>query len=280
VRFGYHLPQFGDAAVAGAVQRAAQRAEELGFDDVWVSDHLVVPAAQPRPAPVLADPLVTLAFAAAVTTRVGLGTSVLVVTQYPSPLALANSLASLDHLSGGRLVVGMGTGWSRAEFDALGAAFDRRGERVEEILALCRAVWSDDPSAHDGRLYPSFTDLRVLPKPARPIRVWLGGHVDAARERATRLADGYAGVGMEPPDAARLVAELRARRPDDDFTISMRVALAADTDDDRVSTVVRAYEAAGVQHLLFAPDRGDPGRGGIEPWVRDMEQVAARLGLG
>ena len=121
MRIGIHLPQFGRAISIGGIQRAATQAEALGFDDVWVSDHLVVPADQSYPGPYLYDPLMALAFAGAVTTRVGLGTSVLVATQYPSPLAVANSLASLDYLSGGRLIAGAGIGWSQAEYEALGA---------------------------------------------------------------------------------------------------------------------------------------------------------------
>ena len=116
MRIGVHLPQFGRAVATGGIQRAAVLAERLGFDDVWVSDHLVVPADQPYPAPFLYDPLMALAFAAAVTERIGIGTSVLVATQYTSPLATANSLASLDHLSGGRLTIGAGIGWSKAEY--------------------------------------------------------------------------------------------------------------------------------------------------------------------
>src|SRR4029453_4997531 len=99
MRVGMHLPQFGRAGIAGAVEQAAPLAEELGFDDVWVSDHLVVPRDQPYPSPYLYDPLIALTFAAATTSAVGLGTSVLVGPQYPSPLALANSLATLDNMS-------------------------------------------------------------------------------------------------------------------------------------------------------------------------------------
>src|SRR4029453_11330940 len=99
MRVGMHLPQFGRAAIAGAVEQAAPLAEELGFDDVWVSDHLVVPRDQPYPSPYLAGPLIPLTSAAATTAAVGLGRSVLVGPQYPSPLALANSLATLDNMS-------------------------------------------------------------------------------------------------------------------------------------------------------------------------------------
>jgi probable F420-dependent oxidoreductase len=275
VRFGYHLPQFGDAAVTGAIQRAAQRAEELGFDDVWVSDHLVVPVAQARPAPLLYDPLMALAFAAAATTRIGIGTNVLVAPQYPSPLALANSLASLDSLSGGRLTLGVGSGWSRAEFAALGAPFDHRGTRLEEIVALCREVWSDDPSRHDGLRYPSFSGMRVLPKPAHEIPVWLGGRSEAALARAARIGDGFAGVGHDPAESRVVAQQLRAERPEDAFTVSMRVPIGQQTTAIEFETLVGEYAAAGVGHLLFAPDRGDPGRGGIDTWIRDMEDVAA-----
>src|ERR1700716_1249765 len=143
MRIGIHLPQFGRAAVPGAVERAARSAEELGFDDVWVSDHLVIPKDQSYPAPYLYDPLISLAFAAAATSTIGIGTSVLVGPQYASPLALANSLATLDNMSEGRLTVGIGIGWSRAEYEALHAPWDHRGARLDEIIDLLRTAWRD-----------------------------------------------------------------------------------------------------------------------------------------
>ena len=126
MRIGIHLPQFGRAASPDAIRDAARCAEELGFADVWVSDHIIVPAAQDYPSPYLFDPLMSLAWGAAATTTIGLGTSVLVAPQY-HPLWLANALASLDALSGGRLTVAVGVGWSEAEFDALGQPFHNRG---------------------------------------------------------------------------------------------------------------------------------------------------------
>jgi alkanesulfonate monooxygenase SsuD/methylene tetrahydromethanopterin reductase-like flavin-dependent oxidoreductase (luciferase family) len=150
MRFGIHLPQFGRAAVAGGVEQAARSAEEFGFDDVWVSDHLVIPKDQPYPSPYLYDPLVSLSFAASATSTIGLGTSVLVVPQYTSPLALANTLATLDNMSQGRLIVGVGIGWSQAEYKALHAPFDHRGARIDEIIDLFRTVWRDDPASHEG----------------------------------------------------------------------------------------------------------------------------------
>ncbi len=143
-----------------------------------------------------------LAFAAAATNRIGIGTSVLVATQYTSPLAVANMLASLDHLSGGRLTVGAGIGWSRAEYEALGASFDHRGQRLEEILALWQTAWHDDPATHVGDYYP-FQQMRILPKPAHEIPVWLGGTSDVALQRALRLAQGYHGIGVEPRSRRR-----------------------------------------------------------------------------
>jgi probable F420-dependent oxidoreductase len=273
-RVGIHLPQFGRAIVAGGVQRAARLAEQLGFDDVWVSDHLVVPAGQPYPSPYLYDPLMALAFAGAVTERVGLGTSVLVATQYTSPLALANSLASLDHLSGGRLTVGAGIGWSKEEYDALGAAFSQRGRRLEEILAVWRTAWEDDPATHAGEFYP-FRDVRVFPKPAHRIPVWLGGTSEAAIARATRLADGYHGIGVGPDGAGALVSQIRSVRPDEDFTISLRLGWDEGTDDETVKANHEGYAAGGVQHLLYVPDRGD-----LDAWLRGMERLAGQLGLG
>ena len=273
MRVGMHLPQFGRAAIAGAVEQAAPLAEELGFDDVWVSDHLVVPRDQPYPSPYLYDPLIALTFAAATTSAVGLGTSVLVGPQYPSPLALANSLATLDNMSRGRLTVGVGIGWSAAEYEALHAPFDHRGARLDEIIDLFRTAWRDDPATHQGRFY-SFSDVRVLPKPAHEIPVWVGGRSDGAFRRATSRADGFHGVGHGPEDAKALVERLRASRPDDAFTISLRVPWDGDMEPDEIRAQFEAYAAAGVQHLMIAPERGY-----AESWLAGMRTLASVLDL-
>ena len=274
MRFGIHLPQFGRAAVPGGVEQAARLAEELGFDDVWVSDHLVIPKDQPYPAPHLYDPLVTLSFAAAATSVIGVGTSVLVGPQYTSPLALANTLATLDAMSRGRLTVGIGIGWSRVEYNALHASFEHRGERLDEIIDLFRTSWRDDPATHDGRYY-AFKDVRLLPKPAHEVAVWVGGTSDAAYERAFRRADGYHGIGVKPEEAAAVVRRVRAGRPEDDFTISLRVPWdARSLTADEIRAQRAAYEEAGVQHVVVAPERGD-----LQAWLAGMETIAGALDL-
>ena len=182
MRLGIHLPQYGSVAGPAAIQQAAGLAEELGFSDVWSSDHTVHPAAQDYPSPYLYDPLMTLAWAGAVTERVGLGTSVLVVATH-NPLGLANSLASLDSLSSGRVIVGVGVGWSAAEYAALGSDFARRGRRLDEAIDLFRAAWHDDPVTFGGE-FTHFEDVRVLPKPVGPMPIWVGGTSPAAYRRA------------------------------------------------------------------------------------------------
>jgi alkanesulfonate monooxygenase SsuD/methylene tetrahydromethanopterin reductase-like flavin-dependent oxidoreductase (luciferase family) len=143
--YGIHLPQYGRVASGEAVARAARHAEELGFTDVWVSDHVVHPAEQSYPSPFLLDPFATLSWAAAVTTRVRLGTSVVVVPQH-NPVWLANHLATVDAMSSGRLILGAGVGWSEREYEALGQSFATRGRRLDEILDLLRVAWRAEAS--------------------------------------------------------------------------------------------------------------------------------------
>src|SRR3954466_15103282 len=152
MRIGIHLPQYGRAAGPDALSAAARAAEQLGFADVWVSDHVAQPASQGYPSPYLFDPLLTLAWAAAATERIGLGTSVLVAAQY-QPLWLANATASLDALSGGRLRLAVGVGWSEAEYQALGQDFHTRGRRTDEILEVLEACWTTDPTTYRGEHY-------------------------------------------------------------------------------------------------------------------------------
>lgn len=273
MRVGIHLPQYGRVAGPDAIATAARHAEALGFSDVWVSDHVVHPAAQDYPSPYLYDPMMALAWAAAVTTRVGLGTSVLVVPMH-EPVALANQLASLDSLSAGRLRVAVGVGWSEAEYAALGADFATRGARLDEALAMFRVLWRDDPASFHGR-FRSFDDIRLLPKPAGPIPIWCGGGSEAAYRRGVRAADGFQLIGLTPAQARPVVERLRRDRPEPDFTISLRTGWdPRGMDTGRIREEKAAFAEAGVQHVVAAPWRREP-----DEWMQAMEELAGLVGL-
>ena len=265
MKLGIHLPQYGRAASPDAIRRAAVRAEQLGFSDVWVSDHIVMPADQGYPSPYLFEPLLTLGWAAASTERIGLGTSVLVVPQY-HPLQLANALASLDRLSDGGLTVAAGVGWSEAEFEALDQSFPDRGARMDEALDIFRLVWSSDPASFTGHHY-RFTDLKLQPKPAHDIPIWIGGTSRPAYRRATEKGEGFQGISTSPADLAAIVGRMREERPDDDFVISYRTGWDPQgMDPSLIREECAAYSEAGVQHVVAAPWRTD-----IDDWIRSME---------
>src|ERR1043165_4435967 len=198
MRLGIHLPHIGRKAAPNTIRRAAVQAEALGFADVWVSEHIIVPqdAAYP-PSAIFWDPVLTLTWAAACTSRVGLGTSVLVLPMR-HPLPLAKELATLQNLSGGRLILGAGGGWLEAEFEALGVPFHERGRRMDEGIAMMRAVWSDDLVSFEAKYVPAVIDnMRMQPKPEKPIPIWIGGTSEPALTRALRH-DGWHGSPPAP----------------------------------------------------------------------------------
>jgi probable F420-dependent oxidoreductase len=265
VRLGIHLPQYGRASSPQAIRDVAVHAERLGLADVWVSDHLVRPAAQDYPSAYLFDAVLTLGWAAAATDRIGLGTSVLVVPQY-HPLQLANSHASLDRLSGGRVVVGAGVGWSEAEFAALDQDFRTRGARMDEAIDIMRLVWTEDPATFHGEHY-RFDDIRVQPQPAHPIEIWIGGGSRAAHDRAIARGDGFQAISTPPEVLAPIVADMRTRRRGSAFTVSYRTGWDPQgMDHDQIREERDAYAAAGVDHVVAAPWRSD-----AEAWIRSME---------
>ena len=255
------------------MRRVASAAEALGFADVWVSDHVCHPAEQTYPSPYLLDPLVTLGWAAAVTEQVGLGTSVLVLPLH-EPIGIAKALASLDVMSGGRLTVAVGAGWSEREFTAVGADFQTRGARLDESIDVLRTCWRDDPAWFAGQHY-SFHEIRVVPRPARPVPIWVGGGSDAALRRGVTKGDGFHLIGLTPDQAAAHVARLRRDRPEEGFTISLRTGWDPQgMDPDVIRREHEEFIAAGVQHVVCAPWRTS-----ADDWLRSMEILADLLAL-
>jgi probable F420-dependent oxidoreductase len=271
MKFGVHLPQSGPAASADAVRRVAEHAESLGFADVWVSDHLALPqGARYPPSSYILDPLVTLTWAAAATRRIGLGTSVLVLPLRP-PVLLAKGLASLDLMSGGRLTVGAAAGWLEAEFDALGVPFHERGPRTDETLELLRRCWTEDPvDAQGPTTGATLVKMRLKPQPERAIPIWIGGLSDVAIDRAIRSGDGWHGAFQSPEEAAPLASRLRAARPEEAFTLSMRPSWDVLRDGaDVVSRELDAFREAGFQHIVADPVQRD-----LDAWLRCTEAFA------
>lgn len=267
MQLGIHLPHVGRKAGPHAIRRAAIQAEELGFDDVWVSEHIIIPRNAPYPpSPAFYDPVLTLTWAAAATSRVRLGTSVLVLPMR-HPLPLAKELGTLQLLSEGRLILGAGVGWLEAEFDALGVPFRERGRRMDEGIAMMRAVWSDDPVTFEARVIPAIIkDMRMQPKPPR-IPIWIGGSSDPALRRAARH-DGWHGSRFESDQLPRIIARLRAERPASDFTISLRARWDR-TNEAELQTRLAAYAEAGVGHVLVEPQERE-----LDTWLRSVERIA------
>ena len=273
MKIGVHLPQSGRASGAEPIQRIATLAESLGYESVWVSDHIVSPVGQDYPTPYMHDPLLTLTWAGAVTQRVGLATTVLVAPQY-HPLWLANATASLDALAGGRLTLGLGVGWSEAEFAALDQGFTDRGARTDEIIDILRAAWGEDPISFDGDHY-SFNEIRVLPKPAHDISIWVGGRIEPAFRRAVTRADGFHAIGLDPAQAAAVVQRIRRDRPEETFPVSLRTGWdPLGMDHDRIRRECDEYRAAGISHVISVPWRRD-----VDEYQGSVETLAELLDL-
>ncbi|MFE1956432.1 LLM class F420-dependent oxidoreductase [Streptomyces sp. NPDC059479] len=207
VKLGLGLPQMKQYDLGRDVATVAHAAEDTGYESLWVFERIIFPepATQglygvpglpwPDQYRSVADPLVTLTLAAAVTERARLGTSVLVAPLH-IPFQLARSLASLDAASGGRVVAGLGTGWSLDEYAAASVApFEKRGAVLDELLDVCAAVWGPDPVSYQGEL-TTIAPSEVGPKPARPIPVYLPANSRRATRRLVERADGWMPVAM------------------------------------------------------------------------------------
>lgn len=258
MKIGFGAPVSGSWATPANHVRFARLAEECGYASLWTFQRLLVGADQQLP-PVyqsVLDPLVSLSFLAAHTSRVRLGVAVLNLP-FVAPAYLAKQAATLDLLSGGRLDLGLGVGWSDVEFAATGAATGRRGARTEEYLSVLRSLWSDEVTEFAGEFY-QVPASRAEPKPAqRPgPPIILGGGVPAALARAGRLADGWVSAsGADPLTIGSSIVTVRdaaeqAGRNPDDVRIICRAALRHGADDLRGSDGKRKLLSGSTEQIL------------------------------
>ncbi len=280
MRVGLHALGIGSGADPAVIEAVARTADYAGFSTLWSGEHVVMVDRPDRPYPyaddgVIAvpsdadwlDPLLTLTFAAATTAQIRLATGILLLPQH-SPLLVAKQAASLDVLSRGRFVLGIGIGWSREEFAALGIPFGGRARRNREFVEVMRTLWGQDASSFDGE-FVHFGEVRSYPKPVRNRRVpiVLGGNSDAALERVVEYGDGWYGFNLPVVEVSDRIEALRSccrRHGRDPASVEIAVSLRDGAPED-----VPALADLGISELvLVAAPPDDPGRAAV--WVREL----------
>ncbi|HXG21441.1 MAG TPA: LLM class F420-dependent oxidoreductase [Methylomirabilota bacterium] len=236
--------------------RVAQAAEAAGFESLWTGEHVVLPDPQAPPSPLpplypLLDPAVALAFIAAHTKKVKLGTGIIILPQR-NPLVLAKELASVDVVSGGRLIFGLGIGYLKAEFDALGAPFDHKGPRSMDYLQAMKAVWTQEKPAYQGQ-FVSFSNIQARPQPVQKPHppVVIGGHTKEAFRRAVQHGNGWYGFALDVDTTAKHLAGLkeaaqRVNRPQELGELEISITPGPNLDLD----AAKRYADLGVHRLI------------------------------
>jgi probable F420-dependent oxidoreductase len=240
-------------ATDASVKDAAVRAEELGFDSVWLSERVAVPLDKPHPYEPGVDPWIGLAFVSAVTHRVQLGTSVSQIALRP-PVLMARELATLDRLSGGRLIVGAGAGWVEEEFTSTSVPFETRGGRLNEFIPLLRHLWTKPEEPWNGRHFkvPSCGLVRPLTPGGPPIFVGAGG--PAGVRRAARHGDGFISVALPPETVARIHRQIEEIRAGLGLSgkYSMYTQVSAPDGASAAADLVQRYAEAGADGLIVS----------------------------
>jgi probable F420-dependent oxidoreductase len=276
MKIGINLINFGPGVTPESLSRSTELAESLGYHLVMISDHVAItPDVRARyPAPFY-DPFTTLGWLAGLTRRIELGTTVIILP-YRHPLLTARMAANLDRLSGGRLILGVGVGWARQEFEALGLPFQQRGAMSNEYLAVIKLAWTEDPASYTGR-FVSFTDIQTAPGPLRVPHppIWIGGGSDAALSRAVNHGQAWHPIRirvgwLRDTGLPRLRAIAKAAGkalPALCPRIRLRLTDSPLADDDRVAgegnldqvrADLAALEGLGAEYVLLDTYADDP----------------------
>lgn len=266
MKFGIAVPNFGAFAGREQITELSVLAEEFHYDSLWVSDHVIIPRSHKTFGDTFLDPLLTLAYIAGSTNRIELGTSVIILP-YRNPLALAKMVSTLDTLSRGRIILGIGAGWLEGEFKALGVPFRERGKITDEYIEVIKELWTSNSPEYRGE-YARFSDIKFLPKPERKPHppVWVGGESSKAMERAARHGDGWHPFGLTPEafrEKAEYLKTLLPPEKKDGFIMSLRRNIEINDkrefgpeetlrgNIEKIMKGIKDYRAAGVDHIIL-----------------------------
>lgn len=280
MHFGIHSVNLHTCSDPETATRVARAAEDAGFESLWVADHVVLPdpplAQRPMdPLMPLLDPVVMLTFFAAHTRRIRLATGVIILPQR-NPLVLAKQLATLDVLSAGRLLFGIGVGWCEPECQAVGAPFQQRGRIADDYLAAMRALWSQEKPQHQGP-FVTFSGVQSRPQPVQqPIPIIVGGRTPAALRRAVEQGHGRYGFGLDVVQTQHDVQALReaAQRYQRPAVLGKLEISITPPGYGMEPAMVEAYAAAGVERLILRP-QPTLDRTGLEQFVETTARTLA-----
>ena len=274
MKFGLFGINNGPCAFPKCAAAVARAAEDAGFESVWTGEHVILPDPQAPPSPVAADypmldPTVSLAFVAAHTSKIRLGTGIIILPQR-NPVVLAKELASADVLSNGRLIFGIGVGYLKPEFEAIGAPFDHKGARSEEYLSAMIALWSMPKPEFKGK-WVSFKGVNAMPRPVQKPHpeIVFGGHTKEAFSRAARLAKGWYGFALDLETTRRHIEGLKAAckeagRRFEELEISVTPSRRIDREE------ARRFGEAGVHRLILLHRQNDAA--GVIRFVGECER--------
>ena len=278
MRFGLFGINVGACARPDSAVRVAQAAEAAGFDSVWTGEHVVLPDPQAPPSPAdprdpFLDPAVALTWIAAHTKTLRLATGIIILPQR-NPVVLAKEIASLDVLSGGRAILGIGAGYLEPEFRALGVPFARRGERTDESIDALRALWNDEKPAFSGD-FVAFAGIDAHPRPVQRggVPIVVGGASAGALRRAVARGNGWYGFAMDPATAERAIRGLEEARKQVERPAALgRLEITVTPPPGLDADGVRRYAELGVDRLALLGVHPDEAR-----LLRVIESAAGTL---
>jgi probable F420-dependent oxidoreductase len=300
MKFGCSLIVRGKHATRENLRTMAKQAEAWEFDSLWASDHLILPPLETSRYPGAAtgqfpdiwlqryfEPLAILNYLAGCTSRILLGTSVLILPMR-NPIEVAKEVAGADVLSQGRILFGVGVGWFKEEFTVLGVPFHERGRRTDEYLHICKTLWTQEPATYTGHYY-QFREAHFGPKPVQTPHppILIAGHSPAALRRAARFGNGWHPFALTPDVLAQVMPQFHAAvreagRRVEDLEISLKVRLRFGTgpepqpplhgSPEQVIATIKQYRDLGVQHLVldFAPETIGNALATLERFVREV----------